>query len=82
VAVGRTFVDPLTCDDVNVPGSIAIEVAPLVAQLKVLLEPEPMLAGLAVNELIVGLLAIVTVTVTVDVFEPAAFVAVSMYVVV
>jgi len=41
--------------EVNVPGVIAILVAPVVAQLSVLLEPELMLVGLAVKELIDGL---------------------------
>jgi len=67
---------------VNVPGVIAIVVAPLVAQSSMLLKPEPMLGGFAVNELIVGLLgglfAGFTVTVTVDVAAPAPFVAVSV----
>jgi hypothetical protein len=53
-------------------------VAPLVAQLKVLLEPEVMLVGLAVNELIVGLLIPFTVMASVDVVEPATLVAVSV----
>ena len=54
VAVGLTLVEPLADVDVNVPGVIAILVAPVVAQFSVLLEPEAMLVGLAVNELIVG----------------------------
>jgi hypothetical protein len=74
VAVGLTLVDPLPDVDVKVPGVMAILVAPVVTQLSVLLEPELMLVGLAVNELIVGLLT--TVTVTVAVVEPMAFVAV------
>ena len=78
VAVGLTFVEPLANVDVNVPGVMAIVVAPVVAQLSVLLEPEVMLVGLAVNELMVGLLAVVTVTVSVDVVEPAALVAVNV----
>jgi hypothetical protein len=59
---------------------MAMLAAPEVAQLSVLLEPEPMLVGLAVNELIVGLLGEfeVTVTVAVDVFEPTELVAVSV----
>lgn len=57
-------------------------VAPVVAQLNVLLEPEVMLAGLALKELIFGLLAAFTVTVSVEVVEPAEPVAVSVYVVV
>ncbi len=77
VAVGLTFVEPLADVDVNVPGVMARLVAPVVAQLKVLLEPEVMLVGLAVKELMVGLLAGFTVTVSVDVVEPEALVAVS-----
>jgi hypothetical protein len=41
-----------------------------------------MLAGVAMNELIVGRVAVCTVTVAVAVTEPAALVAVRMYVVV
>ena len=54
VAVGLTVVEPLADVAVKVPGVMAIPVAPAVAQLSVLLEPEAMLAGLAVKELIVG----------------------------
>jgi hypothetical protein len=57
---------------------MAILVAPLVAQLSVLLEPEVILVGLAVNELMAGSLAAVTVTVSVEVVEPAALVAVNV----
>jgi hypothetical protein len=53
-------------------------VAPVVAQLNVLLEPEVMLVGLAVKELIAGLLTPFTVMVSVDVVEPAVLVAVSV----
>jgi hypothetical protein len=57
---------------------MAIFVAPIVAQLNVLLEPEVIPVGLAVKELIVGLLLpAFTVMVSVDVAEPAALVAVS-----
>ena len=76
VAVGLTLVEPLADVEVNVPGVIAILVAPLVDQLSVLLEPELILVGPAVKELIVG--ALCTVTVCVDVTEPAASVAVSI----
>ena len=62
--------------DVNVPGVMAIDAAPLVVQLKVLLEPEVIVAGLGVKELIVG--RVLTVTVCVEVTEPAASVAVSV----
>jgi hypothetical protein len=58
---------------------MAIVVAPLVTQLRVLLEPDVMLVGLAVKKLMVGLLGGgLTVTVAVAVVEPAAFVAVSV----
>ena len=40
--------------DVSVPGVIATVVAPVVAQLSVLLEPESMFAGLAVKDVTVG----------------------------
>ena len=79
VAVGLTLVDPLAVVEVKVPGVMAILVAPLVTQLRVLLEPDVMLVGLAVKELIIGLLGCaLTVTVAVDVTEPAALVAVSV----
>ena len=78
VAVGLTLVEPLAAVDVNVPGVIPILVAPLVAQLNLLLAPEVILEGLAVKELIVGLPVVVTVTFSVDVAEPAALVAVSV----
>jgi hypothetical protein len=78
VAVGLTLVEPLADVDVNVPGVMAIVVAPLVVQLSVLLEPGLILVGLAVKELIVGLLAVFTVTVCVDVTAPAVSVAVSV----
>jgi hypothetical protein len=76
VADGLTLVDPLADVEVNVPGVIARLVAPVVTQFSVLLEPEVIVLGLAVNELITGLLAAFTVTVRVDVVEPAALVAV------
>ena len=76
--MGLTLVEPLADVDVNVPGVMATLVAPVVAQLSVLLEPEVILVGLAVKELIVGLLAAVTVTVSVAVVEPAVLVAVSV----
>jgi hypothetical protein len=63
---------------------IEILVAPEVAQLKVLFEPEVMLVGFALNELIVGLglLAAFTVTVAVAVAAPEEFTAVKVKVVV
>jgi hypothetical protein len=78
VAVGLTPNDPLADVEVKVPGVMAMLVAPVVTQLNVLLEPEAMLVGLAVKELIVGLLGAVTVTVAVEVTDPAALVAVSV----
>ncbi len=78
VVVGLTVVDPFADVVVNVPGVIAILVAPVVAQLSVLLWPEVMLAGLALNELMAGLLAAFTVTVEVAVTDPAELVAVSV----
>jgi len=53
-------------------------VGPVVAQLSVLLEPGVILVGLAVKKLIIGLLVAFTVTVRLDVVEPAALVAVSV----
>jgi hypothetical protein len=84
VAFGLTFVVPLADVDANVPGVIVMLVAPEVAQLSVLTPPGAIVEGLAVNELIDGALVPVPVTVTfaVAVAEPAAFVAVSVYVVV
>lgn len=78
VAVGLTLVEPLAAVEVNIPGVIPILVAPLVAQLNLLLAPEVILEGLAVKELIVGVPVVFTVTVTVDVAEPVALVAVSV----
>jgi hypothetical protein len=54
VIVGLVLVEPLAAVDVNVPGVMAILVAPVAAQLNVLLVPEFMLVGFAVNEAIVG----------------------------
>jgi hypothetical protein len=56
---------------------MAILVAPLVAQLSVLLAPEWIVAGLAAKELIAGTLP-ATVIVCEEVTEPAASVAVSV----
>jgi hypothetical protein len=80
VAVGLTLVEPLADVDVKVPGVMAMLVAPLVAQFSMLLEPELMLVGLAVKELMVGLLGAlgVRVTVAVAVVEPEVLVAVSV----
>jgi hypothetical protein len=78
VAVGLTLVEPLADVDVNVPGVMTMLVAPLVAQLNTLLEPELILVGLAVKALIVGVLPVLIVTVCVEVTEPALLVAVSV----
>jgi hypothetical protein len=78
VAVGLTLVEPLANVDVKVPGVMAIALAPVVDQLSVLAAPEVILAGLAVKETMIGLFVDVTVTVTVDVAEPAAFAAVNV----
>ena len=78
VAAGLILVEPLTDVDVNVPGVMAMLVAAVVVQLSVLLEPEVILVGRAVKELMVGLLAAFTVRVRVDVVEPATLVAVSV----
>ncbi|HXX00483.1 MAG TPA: hypothetical protein VEJ00_04660 [Candidatus Acidoferrales bacterium] len=53
-----TFVDPLADVEVNVPGVMAMVVAPLVAQVSVLLAPELIPAGLAVKEVIAGIVAL------------------------
>jgi hypothetical protein len=78
VAAGLTLVDPLADVEVKDPGVIATLVAPVVAQLRVLLESEPILSGDAVNEVIVGLLAGFTVTVTVEVVDPVELAAVKV----
>jgi hypothetical protein len=64
--------------EVKDPGAMAMLVAPVVAQLKELLEPNVMLLGFAVKELIVGLPGAFTVMVREDVDEPLALVAVSV----
>jgi hypothetical protein len=78
VAVGFTLTEPLAAVGANPPGVMARLAAPLVTQLSELLEPVVMLAGLAVNELMAGLPPVITVTVTVDVADPLALVAVSV----
>jgi hypothetical protein len=78
VASGLTFVVPLAEADVNVPGVMVMVAAPVVVQLKVLIPPNAMLAGLAVNEPIAGRFGWVTVTVVVAVADPVLLVAVSV----
>ena len=74
--MGLTANVPLGESDLNVPGVMAMMVAPVVAQVSLLLAPVSMLAGLAVNAVIVG--GLVTVTVTAAWPEPADVVAVSV----
>ena len=52
--MGLTFVEPVADVEVNVPGAMAILVAPVVAQLSVVPVPEFMLVGVAVKEVIDG----------------------------
>ena len=54
VAVGLRTTDPLADVDANVPGVMATLVAPKAVQLRVVVEPAIMPAGLAENELMVG----------------------------
>jgi len=78
VAAGLTFVEPLADVELNDPGAMAILVAPVVAQLSELLDPNVMVVGFAVKELIVGLPGALTVRVSEDVVEPAELAAVSV----
>jgi len=78
VEVGLTPVEPFAEVELNVPGVMAMLVAPVVVQLSVLLEPETTPVGFAVKELITGLPVAFTATVVVEVVEPVAFVAVSV----
>jgi hypothetical protein len=79
VAVGLKLVEPLAVVEVKVPGVMARVVAPVTDQLRVALAPEFMVVGLAVKELMVGLVGGgVTVTVAVAVTDPVALVAVSV----
>jgi hypothetical protein len=54
VTVGLSLVEPLVDVDVNVPGVMAILVAPVVAQFSMLLVPEFMLVGAAVKDVTFG----------------------------
>ena len=78
VVVGLTLVEPLADEDANPPGEMEMLVAPVVAQANVLLEPELIVVGLAVNDVMVGLAAAFTVMVTEEVLDPAEFVAVNV----
>jgi len=51
---GLTLVEPLAEVEVKDPGVMAMDRAPLVAQLRVLLVPEFTVVGFAANEVIVG----------------------------
>jgi hypothetical protein len=75
-AEGVTVVSPLAAADVNDPGEMETLVAPVVAQPSVELPPAPMVAGLAVNELMMG--RFTTLTVAVAVTDPPEFVAVNV----
>ena len=74
--MGFTVNEPLAESDLNVPGVMAMRVAPIVFHVSLLLAPVSMLGGLAVNEATVG--GLVTVTVTAAWPEPALLVAVSV----
>jgi hypothetical protein len=54
VTVGPTVVEPLAAAEVNVPGVMAMLVAPVAAQLNALLLPEFMLAGAALKDVMTG----------------------------
>jgi hypothetical protein len=54
VVVGFTVVEPLAEAELNPPGEIEIDVAPLVAQFSEQLAPGLMLVGLAAKEVIEG----------------------------
>lgn len=54
VAVGLTVVEPVAEAEVNVPGAMAMEAAPEVVQLRVLVAPLAMVPGLAAKEAMVG----------------------------
>jgi hypothetical protein len=54
VAVGLTLVEPVANVEVNVPGAMAMLVAPVVDQFRVALAPALTAVGFAANEAIVG----------------------------
>lgn len=56
--MGLKLVEPLAIVVVNDPGVMASVVAPVVAQLSILLAPDAMLVGVAVNEAIAGTAAL------------------------
>lgn len=71
-----TVVEPVAEAEVNVPGVMAMEEAPEVVQLRVLLAPVVMPVGLAVKLAMAGKACACTVTVAVAVADPVALVAV------
>jgi hypothetical protein len=75
VAAGLTLTDPVAELEENPPGLIEIFVVFFVVQLRVLLAPSRIFAGLALNELIIGFGGTVTVTFTIFVTVPALFLA-------
>ncbi|MGB7281756.1 MAG: hypothetical protein WBE13_05790 [Candidatus Acidiferrum sp.] len=72
------MVEPVAVVEVNVPGVMLMLVAPAVTQLRVLLVPELMLVGLAVNDVMVGLARVMMVSIALAVVAPALLVAVSV----
>lgn len=78
MAVGLTVVEPMAVVEVKVPGVMAMDVAPVVDQLRVVLAPEVMLVGLALKQQMSGVLSACTVTVAVAVTAPDALVALSV----
>jgi hypothetical protein len=76
VAVGFTGSEPLAEVDVKLPGLMAMLVAPVTAQTRLLLDPAVMPVGLAVNDVMTGVADELTVTVVLFVTDPAEFVAV------
>jgi hypothetical protein len=78
VVVGLTLVEPLAEADVKLPGLMLMLVVPVDTQVSVELDPDEMLAGLAVNEVMTGTLDPDRVTVAVAVTEPEELVAVSV----
>ena len=54
VDAGFTLVEPLANAEVKVPGVMATLAAPVVTQLRELVEPKLIVPGVAVNEVMVG----------------------------
>lgn len=78
VAAGLTLVEPVADVEVKVPGAMEMLFAPVTVQLSVLLAPAMILVGFEVKEPMVGLVAAATVTVSLDLAEPVALVAVNV----